>query len=146
MEITYRETVPARDEFFALFETTGWNRAYQLTPDELMQAIRKSWYFISVYDVDRLVGFGRVLSDTIVHALILDLIVLPSHQRRGIGGRILELLVARCRCVGMRDIQLFCAKGSAGFYESYGFKRRPEDAPGMEIKRFPEVEAPGSGL
>ena len=33
-----------------------------------------------------------------------------------------------------RDIQLFCAKGKAGFYERFGFLPRPQDAPGMEIK------------
>jgi GNAT superfamily N-acetyltransferase len=135
MEITYKETIPLVDDFFKLFETTGWNQSYALKPDEVMRAVENSWYTISAYDRDRLVGFGRVISDTIMHALILDLIVLPSHQYRGIGGYLLGRLVERCKQEGIRDIQLFCARGKVGFYEKRGFIRRPKGAPGMEIGR-----------
>jgi GNAT superfamily N-acetyltransferase len=136
MEITYTETIPLEDDFVQLFETTGWNRNYGLNPDELMQAVQHSWYAVSAYDRDRLVGFGRVISDTIMHALILDLIVLPMYRHKGIGGCLLEQLVDRCEQKGIRDIQLFCARGKIGFYEKRGFVRRPKDAPGMEIARW----------
>ena len=134
MEITYKETIPMKDDFAQLFETTGWNQNYRLNPDELMKAIESSWYAVSAYDQDRLIGFGRVISDTVMHALILDVIVLPRYQNIGIGGHLLERLVDRCKQEGIRDIQLFCAKGKVGFYEKRGFVRRPPDAPGMELR------------
>jgi GNAT superfamily N-acetyltransferase len=80
-------------------------------------------------------GSGRVIADGVLHALIVDMIVLPSHQNRGIGRAILSRLVERCRAAGIRDIQLFCARGKSGFYERCGFIARPADAPGMEYKR-----------
>jgi len=43
--------------------------------------------------------------------------VLPAYQGQGIGSRILADLVERCRSHGIYDIQLFCAKGKAGFYD-----------------------------
>ena len=142
MEITYKEAIPREDEFFKLFETTGWNQNYALKPDEVMRAVENSWYAISAYDNDRLVGFGRVISDTVMHALILDLIVLPRYQNKGIGAYLLERLVVRCKEEKIRDIQLFCARGKVGFYEKRGFVRRPKDAPGMEIARwFPGASA-----
>jgi N-acetylglutamate synthase-like GNAT family acetyltransferase len=86
---------------------------------------------VSGYDEDRLVGFGRMVSDSI-HAIIYDLIVAPNHQRQGIGCEILDRLVQHCRTAHIRDIQLFCAAGKRAFCERHGFVARADDAPGMQ--------------
>jgi GNAT superfamily N-acetyltransferase len=135
MPIEFRPEIPASLEFWELFQTTGWNEKYRLSPDDLMQALRSSWYVISAYDGERLIGFGRLVSDGVLHAMIYELIVLPDYQGQGIGGKILEKLVERCRMLGVRDIQLFCARGKRDFYEKRGFVTRPEDAPGMQYVR-----------
>ncbi len=135
MSINFRAELPASDQFWKLFQTTGWNVNYQLSPDELIQALRSSWYLLGAYDGERLVGFGRLVSDGIVHAMIYDLIVLPEYQAQGIGGKILERLIEKCRETGVRDIQLFCAKGKRPFYEKRAFVARPDDAPGMQYVR-----------
>jgi GNAT superfamily N-acetyltransferase len=133
--ITYCETIPGRDEFFALFTTTGWNEEeYHLSSDQLYQAINHSWYMVSVYDDGALIGYGRVISDGILHALIVDMIVHPDDQGKGIGRTILSMLVRRCQTFGVKDIQLFCATGKSPFYEKSGFEARPENAPGMQLK------------
>ena len=128
------EKLPAREHFFSLFETTGWNTKYELTKDELYAALKNSWYCISIYDQNNLVGFGRIISDGIVHALILDVIVLPEMQGEGIGKEIMNKLILKCKKHSIRDIQLFCAKDKAGFYEKLGFERRDENAPGMQYQ------------
>ncbi len=128
------EKLPAREHFFSLFETTGWNTKYELTKDELYFALKNSWYCISIYDQNNLVGFGRIISDGIVHALILDVIVLPEMQGEGIGKEIMNKLILKCKKHNIRDIQLFCAKDKAGFYEKLGFERRDENAPGMQYQ------------
>lgn len=137
MAIEYQEINPTAEEYFRLFQTTGWNKKYNLTSAELEAAIAASWYSVSAYADRRLVGYGRVISDGINHALIVDLIVDPEHQRRGIGAAILQQLVSRCREHNIRDVQLFCAKGKSEFYRKHGFVPRPEDAPGMELKQLP---------
>lgn len=134
MRLSYRNTLPEKGQFFNLFESTGWNKAYQLDENKLHEAIEQSWYSVSAYDENCLIGFGRIISDGILHALIVDLIVFPSYQGNGIGSSILNQLVDKCKSKGIRDIQLFCAKDMAGFYEKHGFLKRPIDAPGMEIK------------
>jgi len=131
--LIFNNSLPDRQAFYELFITTGWNGKYQLDSNELYQALENSWYLLSVYNKDKLVGFGRIICDGIVHALILDLIVHPDYQNTGIGGKILEKLVEKCKQNQIRDIQLFCAKGYAGFYEKRGFKKRLDDAPGMEL-------------
>jgi len=134
MSILYTHDIPTRDQFYALFQTTGWNDTYQLTAHELEQALQSSWYVVCAYDGDKLVGFGRLVSDGIVHAMIYDMIVDPAYQGQGVGTQILKRLVEYCRAAHIRDIQLFCARGKRPFYEKNGFTARPDDAPGMQYK------------
>ncbi len=134
MEIDYRAQLPDREQFFALFETTGWNNEYQATPDELVRMLANSQYMVTAYDGEKLVGFGRVVTDGVLHAMIYDMIVHPAYQTHGIGTNILSMLVAWCREMRIRDVQLFCARGKRSFYEKNGFVARSEDAPGMQLK------------
>ncbi|HSD84983.1 MAG TPA: GNAT family N-acetyltransferase, partial [Anaerolineae bacterium] len=126
MTIRYQTFPPTPTEYFTLFETTGWNAEAQLTSTDLAKALVSSWYMVAAYDDGRLIGFGRIVTDTI-HAMIYDLIVTPDHQRQGIGGEILDRLVKRCQAARIRDIQLFCAAGKRAFYERHGFEARPDD-------------------
>ncbi len=133
-EIAYREALPDSEAYFRLFSSTGWNDEYGMTAAELARAIATSWYAVSAYDGDELVGFGRIIADGVHHALIADLIVLPTYQRQGIGSAILQRLLAHCHAHHIHDIQLFCARGKEGFYRRHGFVPRPAEAPGMEWK------------
>ena len=135
MEIVLSEKLPDKKEYFALFETTGWNQSYGASPDELELANRNSWFTLSAYDDGKLVGFGRLVTDHVLHAMIFDMIVLPEYQGKGIGTTIIKTLVKKCTDHGIRDIQLFCAKGKRGFYERNGFEVRAPDAPGMQLKK-----------
>ena len=134
LKIAYREKLPEAAAYQQLFETTGWNRAYRAGADELYRAISSSWYVLSAYDNDDLVGFGRVVCDGVLYALICDLIVRPSHQGQGIGSALLTQLIDRCRRQKMRVIWLFSAKGKSAFYKNFGFVERPVDAPGMQMR------------
>ena len=132
MAVEIREGMPAEQDLWRVFDTTGWNDEYRLSSDELRGAFERSWLVVGAYAGAELVGTGRVVSDGVVHAMIYDLIVVPGHQCAGTGGRILERLVERCTGAGIRDIQLFCARGKRSFYENRGFAARPDDAPGMQ--------------
>lgn len=132
----YTENLPDKEQFEELFLTTGWNNSYQLSADDLMKAVENSWYCYSAYDANQLVGFGRVICDGVVHALIIDLIVHPDYQQLGLGKKILNQLVTKCKEHRVRDIQLFSAKNKAAFYKKCGFTMRPDISPGMEMKWF----------
>jgi len=132
-DIKYREEKPNPQQYMDLFETTGWNSVFKAVLKELGDALDKSWYIVTAYHGDKLVGIGRVVSDGVLYAMIYDMIVRPSHQGKGIGSTILENLVGKCKASGIRDIQLFSAKGKVQFYEKRGFIERPLDAPGMRF-------------
>ena len=132
MNIRYESRVPGPRDFWTLFATTGWNDEYRLSAEELYAAITNSWHVISVYHDDQLVGFGRVVSDGVLHAMIYDLIVDPLYRGNGIGAEILKRVVESCKAANIRDIQLFSARGKREFYEKRGFRARADDSPGME--------------
>jgi len=134
MNIT--EKIPTAEQFYELFETTGWNTKYELSKDELYIALKNSWYCLSVYDNNQLIGFGRIICDGIVHALLVDVIIHPDRQGEGIGKEVMDKLVAKCKKHKIRDIQLFCAKDKACFYEKLGFERRKDDSPGMQLEKY----------
>ena len=134
MKIDYRIELPEKDKYFILFESTGWNEEYKIDADELLQTLKNSWFIYCAYHQEKLVGFGRILSDGFLHAVIFDVIVLPEFQKLGIGNEIMEKLINKCNKNNIRDIQLFCARGKKEFYENLGFNVRPESAPGMEIR------------
>ena len=135
MGIQIQTNHPPIEQYYALFETTGWNQEYRVTADELARAVANSQFVVAAYDNQKLVGFGRVLTDSVLHAMIYEMIVHPNYQGRGIGTQILQRLLQWCLEAGIRDIQLFCARGKRSFYEKNGFVSRPEDAPGMQYRR-----------
>jgi GNAT superfamily N-acetyltransferase len=130
----YKNNIPDKDAFYKLFETTNWNAEEGKSSDDLYSAIKNSWFLVSVYNEEDLIGFGRVISDGYLHAFIVDLIVAPQHQKCGTGSRILNCLVEKIKQAGINDIQLFCAKGKKLFYLNNNFVERSQDAPGMEYK------------
>jgi ribosomal protein S18 acetylase RimI-like enzyme len=132
MKISYKREIPCKDDFFQLYETTSWNEKSRKTKENLFDAITNSWYSLSAYHNNQIVGYGRVISDGFLHAFIVDLIIAPSYQCKGIGKEILHQLVAKILDNSIYDIQLFCAKGKKGFYIKNGFQERSKDAPGMQ--------------
>lgn len=114
------EEIPSRDELMALYEANGW-RAYTIDPEGLHRGVRNSTYTVVARDDDELVGLARVVSDDHSIMYLQDILVLPSHQRRGIGrtllGRCLERF-AHCRGkVLLTDDE----ERQLRFYESLGY-------------------------
>lgn len=132
--ITYKSTLPDPESYLHLFEGTGWNERYEASPSELARALRDSWHFVTAVDGDLLIGTGRVLSDGVLYALILDVIVDPDYRSRGIGREIMTRLLAETREACIRDVMLFSTNGTSGFYRKFGFELRSEDAPGMILR------------
>lgn len=142
MSIEYKTTAPSIEPYFALFETTGWNREYSVTPEDLVKALSGSQYVVAAWDEGKLVGTGRVVTDGVLHAMLYDVIVHPDFQGHGIGSTVLSMLVEWCCAAGIRDIQLFCARGRSSFYGKNGFNPRPLNAPGMSYAKQPPSNRP----
>ena len=131
MQLNFSYEMPDFGELFRLFESTGWNSEYNLKMDELASAAQASSCTVSTYFEGSLVGFGRMVSDGVLHGMIYEMMVPPVHQGKGIGSEILRRLIHFAEKEGIREVQLFCAEGKEDFYRKHGFVRRPDSAPGM---------------
>lgn len=132
--LVFKNEVPAVNQYFKLFETTGWNADYQLNKEELYQAVSNSWYSLCAYDQnDELIGFGRLISDGVLYAFICDMIITPNYQRQGLGSTLLNKLIKHCKENEIRIVWLFSAGGKTDFYRKHGFVKRPSNAPGMQL-------------
>jgi N-acetylglutamate synthase-like GNAT family acetyltransferase len=130
-DVEYRTEMPHPVEYAALFESAGWNDMYRCSSEELEVSLRHSWCVLTAYCNGELVGAGRLVSDGVLYAVVFDMIIAPHWRNRGVGTEILSRLLHRCETAGIRDVLLFSAKGTEGFYRRKGFKARPENAPGM---------------
>ncbi|WP_291651863.1 GNAT family N-acetyltransferase [Clostridium sp.] len=73
---------------------------------------------IFVFDDDKLVGFGRAISDGIRQAAIYDVAINPEYQGKGLGRLILNSIkekLPECNFI------LYAAPGKEPFYEKVGF-------------------------
>ena len=133
--IEYSSSKPTLVGYRRLYESTGWTSSIAITDDALEKAIHGSWYWVSAYDSDLLVGVGRLVSDGALYAFVCDMIVDPLYQGQGIGTEILRRLKDKCTLHDILRVWLFAAPGRAGFYAKSGFEIRPADAPGMQMKK-----------
>jgi GNAT superfamily N-acetyltransferase len=118
-------------ELNKLFATNGW----QVDGLEKLEAsLAGSWCRISARAADgALVGFVQAISDGIRHAYILKMIVHPDFRRQGIGGRIMEELMAALGEHGMLPT-LVATPGNEGFYARFGFRSECKGLKAMCIR------------
>jgi GNAT superfamily N-acetyltransferase len=131
-EIHYSTDPPAAEQFAALFAPLGWFPGMDV--GQFHRSLAHSWYCVSAYDGEQLVGFGRAISDGVIHALLTEVAVAATHRHRGIGRAIMARLIERCHKADIRQVQLFAADGKTPFYQQLGFEPRPAERPGMEYR------------
>ena len=84
------------------------------------KAFENSFSVVFVFDDEKMVGFGRAISDGAYQAAIYDVAVLPDYQGKGIGKIIVNALVESCpNC----NFVLYAAPGKDKFYEKFNFRR-----------------------
>ena len=121
MKIRYTNEIPNHDDLFKLYDYDGWNDFLNLSKETLHQAMVQSWYVISAYNQDQLIGTGRIISDGLINAYLCGLIVHPKFRNQGIGSEIVRQLVNKSN-EGNLHIQLFSEEKNAPYYEKLGFK------------------------
>ena len=114
------EEVPTQDELFTLYDANGWG-AYTLDPEGLHRGVTNSTYTVVARDQGELVGLARVISDDHSIMYLQDILVLPSHQRQGIGRALLERCLERfAHCRG-KVLMTDDEERQILFYESLGY-------------------------
>ena len=102
-----------------LFSLVGWGVR---NPDEIKSAFEKSSFVRFAYLDNVLVGFGRTVDDGKYYALIVDLVIHPDFQNKGIGSNI--LLYLKDSLDNYNFTTLTSAVGKELFYEKQGWKKQ----------------------
>lgn len=84
------------------------------TPEFLRTVFSNSLYREFAREDGRLVAAGRALADGMDCAYLGDIVVLPSHQGRGLGGQLIRRLLERVR--GYRKVLLYAVPGKEPIY------------------------------
>ena len=125
--ITIKENIKNLDEFNYLYDAVGWE-AYDDNISK--QALNNTFYSISVYDDDKIIGYGRLIGDTICFLYIHDVMVVPEYQGKKIGTLIMNKLLDKVKEIkkinpDMR-VYLGASKGKEDFYRKFGLVDRKE--------------------
>jgi predicted N-acetyltransferase YhbS len=89
-------------------------------PELHRKAFENSHTSVFVFDGDRLVGFGRAISDDAYQAAVYDMAVTPEYQGQRIGTTIMNHILSRLpHC----NVILYAAVGKEPFYEKIGLRR-----------------------
>lgn len=121
------ENVKNVEEYNKLFDEVGWG-SYDRKVSKL--ALENSLYTVSIYDDDKIVGFGRLIGDGACYFYIHDVMVLPGYQKKGIGTMIIDKLknkVSEYKKINpYLRLYLGVSLGKEEFYKKCGFITREE--------------------
>ena len=89
-------------------------------PDVHRKAFEASYTTVFVYHADRLIGFGRAISDGEYQAAVYDCAVQPEFQGKGIGAKIMDSIL---QWISHCNVILYASPGKEGFYQKLGFRK-----------------------
>lgn len=131
--MNYKENALCYDDYRRLRESVGWHNYARAQTEN---ALSRSLYTVVAEDANQVVGMGRLIGDGLYY-LIIDIVVQPDYQQKGIGSKMIDMLVdfvdKETPVGGRSSIQLIAVNGKEPFYEKKGFKIIPHEfcGPGM---------------
>jgi GNAT superfamily N-acetyltransferase len=124
------ERAPSVEEYRTLRGTAGWG---EMTDEGLATGLASALYSCVLEHAGEVVACGRVVGDGGMYFYVQDVIVVPEYHGRGLGTQIMDAVLGYLEGAARPGafVGLMAAEGAEGFYERYGFQRRPDDRPGM---------------
>lgn len=136
MNLQYTDKMTG-EEYNALRMSVDWR---PITDRQAESGLAHTTFLAAVRDGEQIVAMGRMLFDFGYTAYLGDIIVRPEYQGKGIGRRIVEILIDRTMesvCEGERVMFiLVAAKDKEAFYEKLGFHGRPNEFSGAGMSMW----------
>jgi GNAT superfamily N-acetyltransferase len=127
------DAVPSAADYRRLREAAG------LRPKSAAAAERglpNTLFGVSVLHGAAVVGMGRIIGDGGCFFEVVDIAVLPEHQRRGIGKKIMARLMEwiRANAPATALVSLLADVKAVTLYEQFGFKESAPASKGMVFR------------
>jgi GNAT superfamily N-acetyltransferase len=116
--IIRRDKNIAAREVQEICAAVGWRRR---EPEAIARALENSLTVISIWESGLLVAFARATGDKVFNATVWDVVVRPSHQRRGLGILVMNELLKDLDSYKIPLITLYADPGTDDFYKRFGF-------------------------
>jgi len=133
-DYTLREGAPPAGDYLLLRVRAGLSPK---TEEQAAAAISGSWAACHVvHEAEaRSVAMGRLIGDGGWYFHVVDMAVLPEHQRRGLGTAVLTYLLEQIRQRAPRNayVSLLADPPGRGLYARSGFVESAPDAVGMVL-------------
>jgi len=127
MNLIIKENINNVEEYNLLYDAVEWG-SYDVEISK--KALENTIYSVSIYDEEKIVGYGRIIGDGIVFLYIHDVMVLPEYQGKGIGSLIMNKLLENIEKVKIQNsdlrVYLGASEGKEDFYRKFGFMTRDE--------------------
>lgn len=120
-----RYTNYCEEEILPLYQSVGWT-LYAANPAGLRRAFAGSLAVWAAYVDGKLVGICRIVGDGESILYVQDLLVRPSHQRQGIGRKLLQTAVAAYPHVRQKLLLTDDTPETKAFYRAAGFSPAEE--------------------
>ena len=114
------------DSLEELCSQVGWSSR---PLDRVKQSLANSFCHVSAWhstnEQQQLIGFARAISDAAFHAVLLDVLVHPHFQNKGVGKKVVRALIEQLQQAKVKDITLLASPHVFDFYHKLGFIAQP---------------------
>ena len=117
--VTFSDTKDLSPELLiALFDQAQWSQGR--TTHDTSKMLAQSDLVVSAWENNRLIGFGRVLTDYVFRASIWDVIIDQHYQGKDIGTQVMRRILDH---PSLKHVELFwlCTRDKQAFYATLGF-------------------------
>ena len=108
-------------DLMTLYRQTYW--AKDRREVDVRRMLQRTDLVFALVDTDseRLVGFARVLTDTVYKAFVFDVMVHPEYRGRGLSGRLLTAITSHPELETVKHFELYCRSDVVELYRKWGF-------------------------
>lgn len=119
------ERAPTVDEFRRLRGPEGGG---EMGDEGLAAGLASALFSCVVLHDGDVAACGRVIGDGGMYFYVQDVIVLPEYSGHGLGAMVMDAVIGYLERVARPGafVGLIDADSAEGFYERYGFQRRPD--------------------
>lgn len=121
------------EELHSLFKNEWWTQKRSLP--EISKLIDNSSVVLGLINskTGELIGFARVISDTLYRAFIFDVIAKEDYRNSGIGTMLMNRILEHPQVKDVERVELYCPDRLIPYYEKFGFST---DVNGSKLMRI----------
>lgn len=121
-------------EVYHLFKNEWWTQTRD--PSAINKLISNSEVAIGILnkETNELVGFARVITDTLYRAFIFDVITKKTYRNKGIGTYLIKAILEHPKVAKVERIELYCPDRLVPYYEKFGFTTEVNGSKLMRLK------------